>query len=93
MYRKICIATDCAGMDDVIESGVNGLIVPTDDAEALASCMKRIIEQPERYAKMREVARRTYEAYFTPEHFAQRLTAELDRTVEAWQGTHVQSKR
>lgn len=91
MYRKICIATDASGMDDVIESGVNGLIVPTDDAGALASCMKRIIEQPERYAGMREAARQTYEAYFTPECFARRLTAELTKTAEAWAaGTHQQ---
>lgn len=89
MYRKICIATDCAGMDDVIESGVNGLIVPTDDAEALASCMARIIERPERYGEIREAARRMYEEYFTPKHFVQRLIAELDRTIEGWQGTHV----
>lgn len=84
MYRKICIATDCAGMDDVIEPGRNGFIVPTEDAGALTSCMKRIIEQPERYAGMREAARRTYEEYFTPKIFAARLKAELEKTVESW---------
>lgn len=89
MYRKICIATDASGMDDVIESGANGLIVPTDDAKALAACMARIIERPERYGEIREAARRMYEEYFTPKHFVQRLMAELDRTIEGWQGTHV----
>lgn len=84
MYRKICIATDCAGMDDVIESGVNGLIVPTDDAEALASCMARIIEQPQEYEAMRCAARHTYEEYFTPDKFTENLIKELGKTIECW---------
>ena len=84
MYRKICIATDCAGMDDVIESGANGLIVPTDDAEALASCMARIIEQPQEYEAMRCAARHTYEKYFTPEKFTENLIKELGKTIECW---------
>lgn len=84
MYRKICIATDCAGMDDVIESGVNGLIVPTDDAGALASCMARIIEQPQEYEAMRCAARHTYEEYFTPEKFTENLIKELGKTIECW---------
>ncbi|MGE9842293.1 glycosyltransferase family 4 protein [Selenomonas bovis] len=84
MYRKICIATDASGMDDVIKSGENGFVVPVEDAEALAGCMAGIIEQPERYADMRAAARRTYEEYFTPKIFAARLKAELEKTVKSW---------
>lgn len=91
MYRKLCIATDSSGMDEIIKSGENGYIVPTEEAEALAACVARIIEQPERHAGMREAARQTYEAYFTPECFARRLTAELTKTAEVWAaGTHQQ---
>lgn len=84
MYRKLCIATDAAGMNGMIQSGKNGLIVPVEDAEALASRMRHIIERPREYEAMRCAARHTYEAYFTPEKFSERLIEELGKTVECW---------
>lgn len=84
MYRKICIATDAAGMNGMIQSGKNGWIVPVEDAEALASRMRHIIERPREYEAMRCAARHTYEAYFTPEKFSERLIEELGKTVECW---------
>lgn len=84
MYGKVCITTDATGMADYIRSGENGFVVPTEDAKALARCMVDIIEQPERYADMRVAARRTYEEHFTPEIFAERLTTELEMTIESW---------
>ncbi len=84
MYRKLCIATDAAGMNGMIQSGKNGLIVPVEDAEALASRMRHIIERPWEYEAMRCAARHTYEAYFTPEKFSERLIEELGKTVECW---------
>ncbi len=88
MYGKICITTDATGMADYIENGKNGFVVPTEDPAALAACMVRVIEQTEQYAEMRNAARRTYEAYFMPEHFARNLISELSQTVETWKEEH-----
>jgi len=38
------ITTDVPGCRDVVEDGVNGLLVPTRDIEALAVAMKKLIE-------------------------------------------------
>lgn len=84
MYSKICIATDMSGMENIIENGENGFIVPTENAEALADCMARIIEQPGQYKDMRAAARKTYEEYFIPEKFLDNLTRELSLTIKSW---------
>lgn len=84
MYGKICITTDATGMADYIQNGRNGFIVPTENAMVLAACMARIIEDAICYKDIRDAARRTYERHFTPERFADNLTAEFVRTVEMW---------
>ena len=39
-----CISTDCAGCRELIDHGVNGLIVPVGDAEGLATAMIRVLK-------------------------------------------------
>lgn len=41
-----CIATDVVGVRGVIEDGVNGLLVPENDAQAMASALSRLIQHP-----------------------------------------------
>lgn len=38
-----CISTNCAGSDEIIENGVNGLLVPIDDEERLYEAMEQMI--------------------------------------------------
>lgn len=38
-----CISTNCAGSDEVIEDGVNGLLVPVGDIDALAEALERLV--------------------------------------------------
>jgi glycosyltransferase involved in cell wall biosynthesis len=46
------ICTDTLGPEEVVEDGVNGLVVPAADAEALAHAMRKFIEQPALAATM-----------------------------------------
>lgn len=39
-----CISTNCAGSDEYIEDGVNGLLVPVGDKEKLTTAIERLIE-------------------------------------------------
>ncbi len=43
-----CICTDClgGGAREMIQDGVNGLLVPMNDVQALADAMKRLIQEP-----------------------------------------------
>jgi glycosyltransferase involved in cell wall biosynthesis len=47
-----CIATDLAGIPELIEDGVNGLLVPPGDPAALAAALGRLIGDPALRARL-----------------------------------------
>lgn len=54
---RAMIGTTPGGHEDMIEDGVNGLIVPAGDSNALAAAMARLIEDRELLERMGERAR------------------------------------
>ena len=54
-----CISTDCAGSDEIISDGVNGLLTPVGDQEALASAMLTLAEDPSLRKKISDEAIKT----------------------------------
>jgi GalNAc-alpha-(1->4)-GalNAc-alpha-(1->3)-diNAcBac-PP-undecaprenol alpha-1,4-N-acetyl-D-galactosaminyltransferase len=60
-----CISSDCvAGPKDIIEEGVNGLLVQPGNVDALTSSLNQLIENPELRKKL------AYEAYKVRENLA-----------------------
>lgn len=58
------VSFDCpSGPPEIITHGVDGLLVPTGDAQALASAVRALIEQPERRAALGRAARAVDERY------------------------------
>ena len=53
-----CIVTDINGANEIIIPDVNGLIIPSKNAEALFQAMQRFINEPELVAKMKGNARK-----------------------------------
>jgi glycosyltransferase involved in cell wall biosynthesis len=51
------ITTDCLGPEEVVLDGVNGLVVPTGDAEALAEAMHSLVEDRSLLARLRSGVR------------------------------------
>lgn len=52
-----CVCTDCDfGPAELIEDGVNGLLVPVDDVKAIAAAMGRIADEPGLAEKLSEAA-------------------------------------
>jgi glycosyltransferase involved in cell wall biosynthesis len=49
---KPMIGTRTGGIPDMIDDGVNGLLVPPNDPQALAVAMQTLIDQPEMRARM-----------------------------------------
>ena len=67
------IATPVGAIPDMVEDGVSGLIIPEQDAKALAEAMQGFIEHPERIPNMGEAARTRFLQSYTTNHFEQQL--------------------
>jgi glycosyltransferase involved in cell wall biosynthesis len=67
------IATDVGGIPDVITHGVNGLLVPVGDRDALALALHRLLVDRDLAAELGCAARETIRRRFTTEHAIERL--------------------
>jgi colanic acid/amylovoran biosynthesis glycosyltransferase len=59
------VATDCGGVSEALTDGVEGLLVPPRDSDALATALRRLWREPELRARMGEAARRAATTRFT----------------------------
>ncbi len=58
-----CISTNCAGSDDAIENGKNGILVPVGNLKALSEAMMFVIENPDERKSMAAKAAQTSVSY------------------------------
>ena len=58
-----CVTTNCAGSDDAIEDGKNGLIVPIRDCDAMEKAIRKLIENPADALEMGKKARASMDRY------------------------------
>jgi glycosyltransferase involved in cell wall biosynthesis len=69
------VAAASQGPAATIEDGVNGLLVPVDDAAALAAAVRRLMADPNLRARLIERGRLDYEKDFTREAVTGRMLA------------------
>jgi glycosyltransferase involved in cell wall biosynthesis len=67
------VASGLGGLPELITQDVDGLVVPPDDAPALAGALHRMLDDPERAFSMGTAARRKAEVTFSPERHMERL--------------------
>ena len=67
------VSTLEGGIPDVVENGVTGFLIPTNDAEALAEKLEILINDPDLRSKMGKAGRKKYEKEFTLDIFEQNL--------------------
>ena len=75
---RAVITTDAPGCRETVEPGVNGLLVPVADPEALAQAMSQLIDQPEVVAAMGQAGRRLAERRFDVHAVNHDILAVLD---------------
>jgi len=59
------VASDIPGCREAVQTGYNGLLVPPNDALALAQALRTLIADPERYRQMGANGRQLVLARFT----------------------------
>lgn len=72
MMGHACISTNCAGSDEAIQNGENGLLVPVGDQRALTAAMEQLAADPELAAKLGNAAKETAQQYT------------VDRVIDQW---------
>ncbi len=75
------VATTYGGNPYMITEGVNGLLVPEKDADAMADAIVRLIEDSVLLARMQKGARQMYEEKFTAAVMTRQLEALYERAV------------
>lgn len=70
---KPVVATSVGGLPDLIEEGVNGLLVPPQDPPALAAALAELLLDPERAKRMGEAGRVRRREEFSIEATARRV--------------------
>jgi glycosyltransferase involved in cell wall biosynthesis len=58
------VATDIRGCRQVVDDGVTGLLVPVRDAPALATALRRLVDDGDMRTRMGKAARQRAEAHF-----------------------------
>ena len=74
---RAVITSDAPGCRETVEDGVNGFLVPVQDADALAEAMIRFIEEPGLVKDMGRESRRLAEEKYD----VHKVNAEINRTM------------
>lgn len=78
MYGKVCITTDTTGAAEYIENGVNGFVIPSNNAVALKEKLEWVLANISSLGNVRMNARKTYEKYFSMHVFGRNLESVLN---------------
>jgi glycosyltransferase involved in cell wall biosynthesis len=78
------VGTSVGGIRDLVADGVNGLLVPAGDTDALADALVRLLSDRALAERLAEGARRSAEGWLqTPEQYAERVRRLVERVTTA----------
>lgn len=79
---KPVVATNGGGAREIVADGETGLLVPMGDAEAMASALLQLLEDPEQARRMGERGRERVAAQFSIERTARGMEAVYDDILQ-----------
>jgi len=69
------VATDAPGCREIASAGVNALLVPVDDPDALATALSRLAAEPDLRARYGAASRQLVEREFSSAHIGREIVA------------------
>ena len=79
---KAIITTDVGGIREWLRDGLNALVVPPENAPALAAAIERCIRDRELVRTLGAAAKRTYDGHFTIDRYGAEFERILRRTID-----------
>lgn len=80
--EKPVIASDYGGLVEIVDDGVEGLVVPTGTLEPLAAAMKTLLDHPDQAREMGLRGRERVLREFTMQIFAERTVEAYRRAID-----------
>jgi glycosyltransferase involved in cell wall biosynthesis len=81
MHRKPMVAAASQGPKFLVKDGEDGLLVPVDDAPAMAAAIGRVLDDPALARALARKGRATYEAHYTEAVAVSRYLALFDQVL------------
>jgi glycosyltransferase involved in cell wall biosynthesis len=69
------VATNVGGLSEVLDNGIDGVLIPRGDAAALSAALAGLIGDASRRLQLGTAARLTYEARFRLEYMIEKTSA------------------
>ncbi len=79
LLERPVVATRGGGVEELVEHGVTGLLVPPGDAQALAGAVRHVLSHPQEAAALARRARRRAMRLFALEGMIDRIAQALER--------------
>jgi glycosyltransferase involved in cell wall biosynthesis len=90
---RALVATDVPGCREIARPGVNAVLVPVDDAEALADALQRLADDPQLRADYGAAGRRLVEMEFSSDRIGREIVALYRRMLDERHASAVAAKR
>ena len=81
-YKLPCIGVAGQSMEEIIENGVTGFIVPPEDIEGLAAALSQLLSNTQLRCDLGLVARQRIEQTYTWTHVVERLAPAIETASE-----------
>ncbi|OQA02588.1 MAG: GDP-mannose-dependent alpha-(1-2)-phosphatidylinositol mannosyltransferase [Planctomycetes bacterium ADurb.Bin401] len=79
------IATHCGGPTEIIEDGVDGIMVPAGDSEALTSALRKLIENPSLSRELGRNARKKAEEKYSIKVVVPQIAKWYEKIIDNYQ--------
>lgn len=82
LSQKPIIATNAGGVPEIVTDGVDGLLAPLGDAEAMAAAVRRLLDDKALAERMARAGRETAVRRFSVEAYQRNVRAALDDEIK-----------
>lgn len=82
------VSTDIPVINEIVRNGENGVLIPYDNTQALASAIIQVLENPALRAQLVAGGTRTIEQHYNPDYLVQQVITVYHRTINTLSGAY-----